>query len=497
MKKYFFPFIFALTLFAQNFVQAQSIDKEKLDTYFKDAFAKYNQVGASIGVVSEGKLAATFNYGFASTKNKLAISETTVFQVASVSKAFTAASVGILVDRGLLKWDDFVVDHLSSFRLYDNYATNHFQVKDLLCHHNGYNTFDGDLLWYETNFSPQEIVQHFSKLAPKHEIRDEYGYSNIMLVAAALLVEQVSGKSWEDFVEQEIFSPLGLTNSTAHYDVFLSKTNKAVPHVEKQEDVFRNYLNAKGAVGVKTCVQDLSKWVVMWLNNGLVNGKVLLKEETVRFITKAHTPTPTSTRDDATGTYFKAAGLGWFVKDYKGHKLVSHSGGLPGLILNVEFIPDANAGVIVLTNDETLYPFAVTNYVRDYLIGAEPQDYAALYLKYADPEAKKNRIEVPKKVKSLLTNADVVGAYEDAYYGGATISLKGDKLHLKLDPSSTFVSEMEPYGPLSYRIRFKDKFLPDGIVYIQLNAQGKPEGFKIDLPNPDFHFTNLEFTKNK
>jgi len=495
MRKYFIPFIFALGLFAQNFVQAQEIDKQKLDAYFKDTFAKYSQIGASIGVVSEGKLAATFNYGFASSKNKQAISETTVFQVASVSKAFTAAGVGILVDRGLLNWDDFVIDHLPSFRLYDSYATSHFQVKDLLCHHNGYNTFDGDLLWYETSLSAQEVVASFSKLAPKHEIRDEYGYSNIMLVAAALLIEEVSGKSWEDFVELEIFTPLGMINSTTHYEAFLSKSNKAVPHIEKQEDVFRNYLNAKGAVGVKTCVQDLTKWITMWLNNGTVNGKTLLKEETVRFITKAHTPTPTTSRDDITGTYFKAAGLGWFVKDYKGHKLVSHSGGLPGLILNVEFIPDLNAGVIVLTNDETLYPFAVTNYIRDYLIGEEPQDYAALYLKYADPVAKKTRIEIPKKVNSLLPNADILGSYADTYYGGATISLKGNKLHLKLDPSSTFVSDMEPYGPLSYRIRFKDKFLPDGLVYIQLNAQGKAESFKIDLPNPDFHFTNLHFTK--
>lgn len=483
-----------ILLFAVAFSHAQvALEVEKKA---EAAFKTFEQTGAVVGLLEDGKTTFMKAYGVANSQTKKVLNENTMFQVASLSKAFTAASIGILVDRKALAWDDLVIDHYPGFKLYDAYVTRNFKIKDLLSHHNGYNTFDGDLLWYESNYSTDEILARFAKLAPKHGFREEYGYSNIMFIVAAKVIELKSGKTWEQFVESEIMDVLGMNRSTTDFKAFKADNNTAFPHIEKKPDAHRNYNNAKGAVGVKTTAPDLLKWANMWLNYGVVNGDTILQPATVNYIQNAHTAMQVSQANKASGTFQSSAGLGWFIKGQGSVTSISHSGGLPGLILNLCLIPEKKSALVVLTNDETLFPFALTNEYIEAVKGEDVRDWIALYEPYSKEGLVKNRIELPKKADSWLTANDVIGTYTDEYYGDVKIFSEGSKLIFRMGQGKQFVSDLLPMGKTNYRIRFVDKFLPDGIVAFTLNSEGNVDGFTIDLPNPDFHFYNLKFKKN-
>ena len=465
----------------------------------------FDQVGMTVGIVKDGELVFKKAYGYADKTTGVKMQTNSVFAVASVSKAFTAASIGLLVDEGKVKWDDKVVDHLPEFKLYDPYVTANMEVRDLLCHRNGYNTFDGDLLWYGTakNYDRHEVLRRFQFLAPKHGFRTEYGYQNTMFLAAALLIENVSGMTWEEFIETRIFYVLGMNSSYSDVSKVNNAESNAYPHIKGTKFDYQDYSNAIGAVGVHTNIEDMQHWANMWLNYGKVGETEFLKPATVHTILMAHTPEAVHKSAEASGTHFEAAALGWFVKDMFGVKVASHSGGLPGFILNFAIVPEKQLAVIVLTNDETILPFAVTNRVLESYLTDEPKDWVGMYGKYHESQKERKQkaiddrlAEKNKKKKPTFNTEDVVGIYEDAMYGEAEVSMNGKAMHFVMKPTADwFHADMEHWVGNTYRVQLNDPFLPDGFVTFDVDSHGKVVGFKIDLPNPDFHFYNLDFKK--
>lgn len=484
-------FWFLALVLATSSVRAQT-GTFSYDSLCNRAMTSYKQPGMAMGVIENGSVVFSKGYGKRNLERNESIDDHTVFPVASLSKAFTAAAIGILVDRGMLKWDDKVISHDPSFALYDPQVTHQFTVRDLLCHRNGYETFDGDLLWYGTKYSREEIVNRFSRLKPKHGFREKYGYSNIMFIEAAVLIEKKTGMSWESFVRQHILKPLEMTETVVDHSAFLLLTNKATPHVNGAAQSYINYNNAAGAVGVNSNVADLLKWATMWLNQGTYKGKVILKESTVRELFAAKTVQQVSPKNEENGIHFKAAASGWMVQDLKGFKMVHHSGGLPGFILNLALLPEKKSAVVVLTNGETALPFALTNTVMDLHIAGKSKDYL--------PNAGQNGPDAGQKPiaphKISFSDTLLLGNYQDLMYGGAKIFKQNGRLTLELSPTATlFTAELTPCGPAHFRFKFKDPFLPEGTLVVQFNPQGGIKSFTIDLPNPDFNFYNLLFTK--
>ncbi len=494
MKQLFFFLL--LSVFLQTSTKAQNVNFNELDTYYSSAMTAFDQPGMSIGVVKDGKLAFAKGYGKRDLNKPEIVDENTVFQLASLSKAFTAAGIGILIDEGKLNWDDKVVDHLPEFKLYDPYVTREFTVRDLLCHRNGYLTFDGDLLWYGTSYSRNEIVKRFANLPPKHGFREKYGYSNIMFIAAALLIEKKTGQTWESYIEARIFKPLGMNSSSITMDNFKAGNNIAVPHVHNKPEAYIDYNNAAGAVGVNSNITDLAKWALMWLNKGKAGETTILKEATVRAIFAAQTAQGVSAKNEENGIHFRAAACGWMVQDFKGVKMAHHSGGLPGFILNLALVPEKNLAVIVLTNAETLIPFALTNYTVETFISGSSKDWVKEMsdaTKNATPAP--TQLAKPKPVMTLKPE-ELAGTFEDKMYGKATITITNGKATLVLEPTrQLFTSQLEPINKTTYRIKFADPFLPEGKVNFILDSNGNVSAFTVDLPNPDFNFFNLKFIR--
>ena len=186
-------------------IPQKKIDFNKLDAQILQAIDTLNSTGAAVGIIKDGEIVFAKGYGYKNYESKDTVTTNTLFGIASCSKAFTAASIGMLVQEGKLDWNDRVINCLPGLKLSDSYATRDLRILDLLSHRSIFNTFDGDLLWYGTDYTTDEILKRFELMPAKKSLRLEYGYSNIMFMVAGEVIKSITGKSWSDFIKERIF----------------------------------------------------------------------------------------------------------------------------------------------------------------------------------------------------------------------------------------------------------------------------------------------------
>lgn len=481
---------------------AQSPDFKELDAYIANAVVQFDQPGLAVGIVKDGNLVWSKGYGKLDLAKPEVVTPNSVFYCASISKAFTACAIGLLADEGKLSFDDPVRKHLPDFKTPDAYVTEHMTVADLLCHRAGWITFDGDLLWYGTGYSQDEILARHSTEPFTHEFRADFGYSNLMYIAAARVVEKVSAVTWDRFITTRIFQPLGMDRSRVETADLAGMSDVALPHVRKGQDpkapqtsmAYQPLQGADGACGVMSTVNDLAKWDAMWANEGKLGDKPFLKPATFRKLTSTHL---------AMGGRRDGAALGWFVEYNNGNKVITHSGGMPGFILNHAVVPDKDLAVIALGNGESSSVFAVTSKVLDLYLGNGTADPVAAMLprvKAGQEEdvkrvAERAAARVPKTKPSLPSPA-YAGTYTDKIYGEAIITEKAGKLSLSLAPAKElFTGELVHWHFDTYQWLHADPFLEPGYITFSFDADHKVTGFRIDLHSPDFHFYKLDFRK--
>ena len=490
---------------------SQELDYNAIDEYVSSTVELLDQPGLAVGIVLGGELVWTGGYGKLDLDRKAKVDDESIFFLASISKGFTACAIGLLVDEQVLSWDDPVVDHMPWFKTPDPWVTQHSTVKDLLCHRSGWITFDGDLLWYGSNYDQKEILSRHSAEPTSYGFRNGYGYSNLMFIAAAQLIEEVSGKTWDEFITEHIILPLGMGRTTVQTDVLAEMKNVALPHVRKGQNpaapqksmAYQSLEGADGATGINSCVVDLAKWDAMWANEGMVGADTFLKPETWLTITTPHNSFPVSPSRASSGRHFNGAALGWFTEDYKGVKILKHSGGMPGFILNHAVVPEKDLAVIALGNGESYSVFAVTNKILDLCLGKNDSDPTASILAYTKTKRKKDSIRVAERVAKRNTDTQpsveketLVGKYKDKIYGTAVIADLEGSLQLTFEPARNLFT-----GPLSHwhydtwKWDHDDPFLEPGYVTFYFDANHKPKGFKIELHSPDFHFYKLDFVK--
>ena len=474
-----------------------------LDQYLEIAVEAFDLPSLSIGVVKDGKVIMLKSYGHLKNGEDRLADENSIYAIASLSKAFTTASIGMLVDEGKLNWDDRVVDHLPYFELHDTWVSSHMTIRDLLSHRAGLATFDGDLLWYATDYSREDIVRR--QLPLKQHFRSDYGYQNIMFITAGQLIEAVSGMTWDEFVTERIFKPLGMDRSFTSFAKMDLSDNVTTPHLSGNPIFHLSYDNSGATAAIHSNVNDMTKWIRFWLNKGVVNGDTLLSMNSIHEIHMQQTVLRPSSFDEKNGVHFKGYGLGWFMLDYQGRKIIRHGGGLPGYISEIALVPEENLGFIILTNDMNWLPSAMTYKIVDIFTQEDmtqrdwAQEYLAYYknyeerLKKAKEERYASRVEKTKPSKEMKEYA---GTYEDVMYGDAIISLKDKKLHLEMKPTKKlFTADLKHWHYNTFQFQFEDPFLPEGFLTFEFDSRGEVTGFSIDLPNPDFHFFNLHFKK--
>jgi CubicO group peptidase (beta-lactamase class C family) len=495
------------------FAFAQSLDEKlkEIDAYAEKTRADWNVPGIAVAIVKDDKVVFAKGYGVREMGKTERVDENTLFAIASNSKAFTTASLAILVDEKKLNWDDKVVKYLPEFQLYNPYVTSELTIRDLVTHRSGLDTFSGDLLWYETNYNSDEVLRRVRFLKPKSSFRSQFGYQNLMFVAAGKVIEKVSGKTWSQFVTERILTPTGMTRTTA--SVKDLKDNYSMPHNESGGKLrvlhSGNVDGATAAAGLNSSVSDVTKWLRLQLGRGKFEGRQIFSEAQSGEMWSAHTilgvnPFPAK---DAPTKLFSAVGLGWFLNDYRGRKVVSHGGGLDGMISQTAMMPEENLGLVVLTNSETGVNTIMQNKIFDVFLNAPKRDWSAerferakqTKAKAAEADAKLVASRAPN-TKPSLTTKDYAGNYIDQLYGDATVAEENGKLVLRFIQSPNFVADLEHWHYDTFQIRWRPSVaynFPRGFVTFTIDKTGAADELKIDQPNNDFWFYELAFRRSK
>ena len=498
---------FHCTTFAQ-------LSSTQIDALVAKTLTTFDVPGIAVAVVKDGKVIHSKGYGIKSILTKEKVDENTLFGIASNSKAFTTAALAILIDEKKIEWDDKVTQYIPEFKMYNEYVTKEFTIRDLLTHRSGLGLGAGDLMvWPDrNNFTAQDIVKNLHYLKPVSAFRTKYDYDNLLYIVAGEVVRKVSGLSWEDFIEQRIMKPLEMNTSAASYLRLKDTSNIIMPHVPtggKLKAIAR-YKNTvfDPAGGIYSSVNDLSKWVIMQLQN----GKYGADKQNQMFSEKQHTEMWTSqtilpNRPIAPYfSHFKSYGLGWQLTEVKGSFQVSHTGGLDGIVTQVTLLPELNLGIIVLTNQQSGAAFnAITNTIKDSYLNIKSDDYVTLYSsqrKEKETSADKISEEVwvtvekNKKGKIKIDNKKYVGTYKDNWLGEIVLSEKKGKLYFQSDRSPQLAGELFFYKDNTFALKWNNRsFLADAFLLFSadnLNIKMKPISPLTDF---SYDFQDLDFVK--
>lgn len=486
-------------------------DLHKLDSLISKAREEWKVPGLAVAIVKDGKVVHAKGYGIRELGKQEAVDADTVFAIASNTKAFTGAAVAMLEEDGKLKWNDHVQQHLPWLQLYDPYVSAELRVEDLLCHRSGLGTFSGDLLWWGTPYSPEDVLRRVKHLKPAGSFRSHYGYSNLMFLAAGEVVAKTTGKPWQDFVEQRILKPVGMTRSVTSTNDLKGMPNVATPHKPKPDSIspipWYNWDTMAAAGGIISSVNDMSKWLIVQMNNGQLEGdKRLFSEESSRKMWAAHTmiPVSKSSRERYPTTHFRAYGIGWSLADYKGRKTVGHGGGYDGMYSRVMMVPEEKLGIVVLTNSMTGISTAIANTVLDEYLGGKRSDWLDEGLK-RDVENRNefyDRIQKVTTPKAVGTNPSralsaYAGTFKSDLYGDATVSQENGGLVLRLLPNKDLVADMVHLHYDTFLIRWRSEFawFGKGTAQFVPDSDGEMQEIRLDVPNDDLWFYELKLKR--
>ncbi|MGB1031491.1 MAG: serine hydrolase [Flavobacteriales bacterium] len=498
----------SLTPWAQVKVSAKQI--KSIDKHLQTQVEKWNIPGVAVAIVRGDEVLLSKGYGLKNINQSDPVDENTLFAVASNTKAFTATAIGMLVDEGKIDWDDKVQKHLPYFQLYDPYVSANMTVRDLLCHRSGLETFSGDLIWYGSNYSREEVVRRARFLEPKYDFRSHYGYQNIMFIAAGEIVAKVSGMSWDDFIKNRFFQPMGMNSSNTSVNSFGPKSNVATPHNEKEgvnhAIEWVNWDNIGGAGAINSSVNDMGKWLQCQLNGGKVDTTQLFSAQVQKETWNIQTAKSISdwSLSMMPSKTMNGYGLGWDIFNYQGRKIVTHGGGYDGMISQTVMIPEEDLAFVVLTNNINYLPFVLTYELTDMLLKAEdPTNLNQTLYEYKleDQEAAKNAQAAAEegRIKDTSPSLELdkyAGTYGGEMYGNCIIRVIGDQLAFQFEPTPIFRGTMRHWHYDTFQLNWGTKMmLPSGTVQFILGSNGEVDEMRIVVENPDFDFTELEFKK--
>lgn len=505
MKKFAASFVFIFLFPLLVFSQTPDERLAEIDAYAKTVMATHGGPGMAIAIVKDDKLAFAKGYGTRDLGKQDPVDENTLFAIASNSKAFTTASLAILVDEKKVAWDDKVTKYLPDFQMYDPWVTSELTVRDLVTHRVGLDTFSGDLLWYETTYSADDILKRVRYLKPVSSFRTRYGYQNLMFIAAGKVVEKASGKKWCDFVTERILTPLGMKRTTCGFGTM--EANAAIPHNESGGKLralpHGNVNGGYGAVALNSSVADLSKWIRTQLGKGKFEGKQIFSEQQSWQMHQPYLTQPISeaaSRNNPT-RHFSGVAMGWFVYDYHGRKIINHSGGLDGMLSYTVLIPEENVGFVVLTNSESPGFGIMMSKIRDVFVDAPKRDWNTEAVEQvkrnkaaADAERQKADAARVANTKPTIALENYAGTYSDKLYGDIMIAMENGKLVMRFGASPNFVADLEHWHYDTFEIRWRPSVsynFPRGFATFTIDKNGKTDELKIDQPNNDFWFYEL------
>jgi CubicO group peptidase (beta-lactamase class C family) len=423
--------------------------------------------GLAIAVVKDGKVVVSKGYGVSELGKEDNVDENTLFIIASNSKLFTGTSMAKLDFEKKLSLNDKVTQYIPWFRLYDSNATRMVNVKDLLCHRLGTKTFQGDFTFWDSNLPKDSIVWKMRYLKPPGEFRQDYGYCNSAFLVAGQILEKVTGQTWESYVQQNILTPLGMTNTYMNTAGLAGRKNVASPYNNLYSSIskipFDNVDNLGPATSMVSNVKDLTKWLMFQLDSGRFDGKQIIPWQVLQKTRDANILTG-SRKSAAFPTHFRAYGLGVFMTDYAGRQVYWHTGGAFGHVTNVCFVPEEKLGITILTNNDNQSFFEALRYqILDAYMNIPYVDRSKFQLgffaqgkKTEEDELAALKARVDKKNQPEIKLEDFSGDYFNTLYGRITISKSNNMLICRFQHHPELTGYMEYMDNNEFRITYSN-----------------------------------------
>jgi len=481
----------SITLFAQK--KTSTVTPNPLvdfEVFVKQQLEAWKVPGASVAVVKEGKLLYAKGFGLKDLKNNLAVTERTLFPIASCTKSFTSATLAILADEGKLDWSRPVKDYLPDFQLHDEYATRTVTTRDLVSHRTGLPRHDW--IWLHANLDRQSLYQRLKYLPLSKPVYAQYQYNNLMYMTAGVLVERLSGKSWENFVQEKILQPLEMKQSVLTYPELFQANDYALSYRDNNgqwaEQGFGSNVDATGPAGsIKSNAVEMANWLMMQLNKGKFDGKQVVSEANLK---ENHTPQTLVAPAEVTFSElgYASYGMGWNINTYRGHLRYSHNGSIEGYRSQMTFFPNENFGVVVLTNTGAVdYHFVGTicNYISDKFLNLNVIDWSSrLKIAQAEGKAKLQKAKAENEAKRKLNTKpshgleDYSGTYEHPAYGSFTLEGRADSDFIGIFHGLPFTLKHYHYDV------FEGSSIFDQMKFdFKIDTKGEIEGVVVDMAN--------------
>ena len=471
------------------------VEKNKnIELAISNAMKTFQVPGVAVAIIKDNKVVMSKGFGVIEQGKLTKVTPDTLFGIASNTKAMTAALLAGLVDEGKLTWQTKVIDIIPEFQMPDAYVTREFTITDLLAHNSGLGLGAGDLMiWPHTTLTNADILKGLKYLPEVSSFRSEFAYDNLMYIIAGEVITRVTGQPWSEVIQARIFTPLGMNNTRATFSQ-IEKQNKNVARAHVPLDgelnvVGGNFLEKFSSAGsVASSVNDMTLWLQTQLNKGEYGTAIDGESPRLFSAMQSHTmwkaQTLLSVSDKATQqdkTHFSAYGLGWFMKDYHGVKLIHHSGGILGMVSKVVLVPEENLAMVILTNQQSGYAFnAIYHQILNEYLELPEKDWITYY---HDKQQEKTAKEVKRLAKAAdsvhknsvhsLALRDYAHTYVDNWYGEIEVSFKNNQLHMQFSNTQDLKGTLAHYQHNTFIVKWHDRTLEaDAFVNFVLNEDG-------------------------
>ena len=352
-----------------------------LDSKLETLLAEWKTPGFAVAIVEKNKVIYAKGFGYRDCENKIPVTPNTLFAIGSCTKAFTASLLGLLMEEDKLNLDESPRKYLPELKFYNHEMDNLITIRDLMCHRTGLPSHDWSWYAFPTD-SKDSLVRRIEFQEPSYKVREKYQYNNLMFVVQGLIVEKVTGLSWEENVIEKIFKPLGMAHSNLSIESLEESNDAAFGYTLKNdskiEKVDYYHLKALSPAGsINSSVVEMANWLITWIYGGKFEGKVVIPSsyisEAISSQVVVSASLPSKENPDQ---YFLNYGLGWGLSSYRGHYRVQHSGGIDGFSAHTCFFPTDSIGIVVLVNqDVSLVPTLVRNIIAAKMLKLSQLDW--------------------------------------------------------------------------------------------------------------------------
>jgi CubicO group peptidase (beta-lactamase class C family) len=438
-----------------------------MDKYITKGMELWQIPGLSIVVVKNGEVVLNKSYGVREVGKPEKVDENTLFIIASNTKLFTGTALAKLDYEKKISLNDKITKYIPWFRLYDSNATSLANIKDMLSHRLGTKTFQGDFTFWNSNLPKDSIVWKMRYLKPSGEFRQDYGYCNSGFLVAGQVLEKATGISWEKYVQENILSPLGMSNTYMNTAGLANRKNVAAPHNNLYSSLtkipFDNIDNLGPATSMVSCTKDLTKWLMMQLDSGRYDGKQILPWQVLQKTRDINILTG-SRKSPYYPTHFRGYGLGVYATDYDGKQVYWHTGGAFGHVTNVCFVPEEKLGIAILTNNDNQSFFEALRYqVLDSYLNVPYTNRSEFQMNFFLPEKEKTEKELLEyKIRVSRNNQpenkldDFTGEYANHVYGTIKIAKSGKMLICRFQHHPDLIGYMEYMDNNEFRITYSN-----------------------------------------